>query len=40
MLDQWQKGTLLDEEPEKAYLVRSDRSAMTQNDLDNGASCA
>lgn len=36
LLNEWQKGALLGEKPEKAYFVRCDRSTMTQNDLDNG----
>jgi Bacteriophage tail sheath protein len=36
LFDQWQKGALLGDKPEKAYFVKCDRSTMTQNDLDNG----
>jgi phage tail sheath protein FI len=36
LLNEWQKGALLGEKPEKAFFVRCDRSTMTQNDLDNG----
>jgi phage tail sheath protein FI len=36
LLNEWQKGSLLGEKPEKAFFVRCDRSTMTQNDLDNG----
>ncbi|HET6438797.1 MAG TPA: phage tail sheath subtilisin-like domain-containing protein [Anaeromyxobacter sp.] len=36
LLNEWQKGALLGDKPEKAYFVKCDRSTMTQNDLDNG----
>jgi phage tail sheath protein FI len=36
LFDQWQKGALLGDKPDKAYFVKCDRSTMTQNDLDNG----
>jgi phage tail sheath protein FI len=36
LFDQWQKGALLGDKPEKAYFVKCDRTTMTQNDLDNG----
>ncbi len=36
LLNEWQKGALLGEKPEKAFFVRCDRSTMSQNDLDNG----
>ena len=36
LFDQWQKGALLGDKPEKAFFVKCDRSTMTQNDLDNG----
>ena len=36
LLNEWQRGALLGDKPEKAFFVRCDRSTMTQNDLDNG----
>jgi phage tail sheath protein FI len=36
LFDQWQKGALLGDKPDKAYFVKCDRTTMTQNDLDNG----
>jgi phage tail sheath protein FI len=36
IFDQWVKGALLGDKPEKAFFVKCDRSTMTQNDLDNG----
>ena len=36
LFDQWQKGALLGDKPDKAFFVKCDRSTMTQNDLDNG----
>jgi phage tail sheath protein FI len=36
LYNEWRRGGLLGEKPEKAYFVRCDRSTMTQNDLDNG----
>ncbi len=36
LFNEWQKGALLGDKPEKAFFVRCDRSTMTQNDLDNG----
>jgi len=36
LLNEWQKGALLGDKPEKAYFVKCDRSTMTQSDLDNG----
>jgi phage tail sheath protein FI len=36
LFNEWQKGSLLGDKPEKAFFVRCDRSTMTQNDLDNG----
>jgi len=35
-LNEWQRGALLGDKPEKAYFVKCDRASMTQNDLDNG----
>lgn len=32
----WQEGKLKGANPEEAFAVRSDRTTMTQNDLDNG----
>ena len=36
LYNEWRRGGLMGEKPEKAYFVRCDRSTMTQNDLDNG----
>jgi phage tail sheath protein FI len=36
LLNEWTRGALLGEKPDKAFFVRCDRSTMTQNDLDNG----
>ncbi len=36
LLNEWQRGALLGDKPEKAYFVKCDRASMTQNDLDNG----
>ena len=34
--NEWQRGALLGDSPEKAYFVKCDRSTMSQNDVDNG----
>jgi phage tail sheath protein FI len=36
LFNEWRNGALLGDRPEKAYFVKSDRSTMSQNDLDNG----
>lgn len=36
LLQEWQRGALLGDKPERAYFVRCDRTTMTQDDLDNG----
>jgi hypothetical protein len=36
LFNEWQKGALLGDKPEKSFFVKCDRSTMTQNDLDNG----
>jgi uncharacterized protein len=36
LFNEWRRGGLIGEKPEKAFFVRCDRSTMTQNDLDNG----
>jgi phage tail sheath protein FI len=36
LINEWQRGALLGDKPEKAFFVRCDRSTMTQSDLDNG----
>ena len=36
LLNEWRTDALLGDKPEKAFLVRCDRTTMTQNDLDNG----
>jgi len=36
LLNEWMRGALLGDKPEKSYFVRCDRSTMTQNDIDNG----
>lgn len=36
LFNEWKRGGLMGEKPEKAYFVRCDRTTMTQNDLDNG----
>ncbi len=36
LFNEWRRGGLVGEKPEKAYFVRCDRSTMDQNDLDNG----
>jgi phage tail sheath protein FI len=36
LLNEWQRGGVLGDKPEKAFFVRCDRSTLTQNDLDNG----
>jgi phage tail sheath protein FI len=36
LLNEWQRGALLGDKPERAFFVRCDRSTMTQSDLDNG----
>jgi phage tail sheath protein FI len=36
LLNEWHKGALVGDKPERAYFVKCDRSTMTQNDLDNG----
>ncbi|HYN06215.1 MAG TPA: phage tail sheath C-terminal domain-containing protein [Vicinamibacterales bacterium] len=36
LLSQWRAGALVGSRPEEAFLVRCDRTTMTQNDLDSG----
>ena len=36
LFNEWRRGALLGDKPEEAFLVRCDRTTMTQNDLDNG----
>ncbi|GAC1361320.1 MAG: phage tail sheath family protein [Actinomycetota bacterium] len=36
LLSEWKSGALMGTDPKQAYMVRCDRSTMTQNDLDNG----
>jgi uncharacterized protein len=36
LFNEWRSGALQGDKPENAFLVRCDRSTMTQNDLDNG----
>ena len=36
LLNQWQTGALAGSKPEQAFLVRCDRTTMTQDDIDNG----
>lgn len=36
LVNEWARGALQGDKPEKAFFVRCDRSTMTQNDLDNG----
>jgi len=36
LLNEWKKGALAGVKPEEAYFVRSGRTTMTQNDIDNG----
>lgn len=36
LINEWVKGALLGDRPEKAFFVRCDRSTMTQDDIDNG----
>lgn len=36
LYNEWTNGGLLGRKPEEAFFVRCDRTAMTQNDLDNG----
>jgi phage tail sheath protein FI len=36
LLSEWKSGALMGTDPKQAYIVRCDRSTMTQNDLDNG----
>jgi phage tail sheath protein FI len=36
LMNLWQQGALQGDRPEKAFLVKCDRTTMTQNDLDNG----
>lgn len=36
LFNEWKRGGLMGEKPEKAYFVRCDLTTMTQNDLDNG----
>ena len=36
LYNEWASGALLGGSPKEAFLVRCDRSTMTQNDLDNG----
>jgi phage tail sheath protein FI len=33
---QWRNGALMGSKPEEVFFVRVDRSAMTQDDIDNG----
>lgn len=36
LLSEWRNGALFGDKPEEAFLVKCDRTTMTQNDLDNG----
>lgn len=36
LIQVWRTGALMGTKPEEAFLVRCDRTTMTQNDLDNG----
>ena len=36
LFNEFRKGALVGDKPERAYFVRCDRSTMTQNDIDNG----
>jgi len=36
LLNEWQSGALLGNQPEQAYFVRCDRTSMSQDDIDNG----
>lgn len=36
LFNEWRMGALLGDKPEKGFLVRCDRTTMTQDDLDNG----
>ncbi|MDE1176401.1 MAG: phage tail sheath subtilisin-like domain-containing protein [Edaphobacter sp.] len=36
LYNEWRSGALLGTKPEQAYLVKCDRTTMTQNDIDNG----
>jgi phage tail sheath protein FI len=36
LLEEWRQGALVGQKPEEAFLVRCDRSTMTQDDLDDG----
>lgn len=36
LLKEWQVGALLGDQPEKSFLVKCDRTTMSQDDLDNG----
>ena len=36
LLNEFRKGALVGDKPERAYFVRCDRTTMTQNDIDNG----
>jgi len=36
LLSEWRNGALFGDKPEEAFLVKCDRTTMTQDDLDNG----
>lgn len=36
LLGEWRNGALFGDKPEEAFVVKCDRTTMTQNDLDNG----
>jgi phage tail sheath protein FI len=36
LFGEWRRGLLTGEKPEQAFVVKCDRTTMTQNDIDNG----